>query len=324
MLTHRNASKQLEFLTMFNDLAIGDLELSWQVVLVLSSLTIFLLSWLCYTIKKGHLSCEEIIQSQNQGTISDPLTTSPLLSPLQLFVVRFVIILWLIAVDIELRMISGLKQSEFPVYAYYTVWIWMLIFVYFCISAVLTLSNYLMTNVSGNKCFCCFRAVTFILFHVDCGCALLVSLVFWCLLFPLADPETRNNKMLRFNVFATHITNSIAIYADLMINNISFTTYHHAIFCGIPPFLYVVFAWTLNIYYDVPFGYPFVDPANPWNAVSSVVIFIMHIMCWLFAYKVKGYVVEKCIRKRHMAEHRAEETKTSSVNMRRLSYIKSD
>ena len=122
------------------------------------------------------------------------------------------------------------------------------------------------------------------------------------LLFPLADAATRNNDMLRFNVFATHIVNSVVIYADLMVNNITFTNYHHAIFCVIPPFFYVTFAWIANLCFDIPFAYPFVDPSDPLNALLAIVLFGMHIGFWFIAYKFKEFVVEKWIRKKSNTE----------------------
>ena len=127
------------------------------------------------------------------------------------------------------------------------------------------------------------------------------------LLFPLADAATRNNDMLRFNVFATHIVNSVVIYADLMVNNITFTNYHHAIFCVIPPFFYVTFAWIANLCFDIPFAYPFVDPSDPLNALLAIVLFGMHIGFWFIAYKFKEFVVEKWIRKKSNTEKETEQ-----------------
>ena len=144
--------------------------------------------------------------------------------------------------------------------------------------------------------------IAHILFHIECSCTLLVSFVFWALLFPLADAATRNNELLTFNVFATHIVNSVVIYADLMVNNITFTNYHHAIFCVIPPFFYVTFAWIANLCFDIPFAYPFVDPSDPLNALLAIVLFGMHIGFWFIAYKFKEFVVEKWIRKKSNTE----------------------
>merc|ERR1712241_738154 len=94
-----------------------------------------------------------------------------------------------------------------------------------------------------------------------------------------------------------HTTNSIVIYAELLINNVPLTNYHHALFSMILPIIYVIFEWALNICCNIHFAYPFVDPSNVWNSLFYIAIFGVHLLCWTIAYKFKGVIVERIIRK---------------------------
>ena len=116
---------------------------AWEVVSVISVLAIFWILWLYYTITKKHVSCDEICRSKAPETSVDPLTTSPHLSSLQLFIFRFAILLCLTAVDIEMRLQTHESEWGIPFWAFYTVWIWLSLYIYFCILAVLTFKSHL-------------------------------------------------------------------------------------------------------------------------------------------------------------------------------------
>ena len=120
-----------------------NMPFAWEVVSVISVLALLWIVWLYYTINKKHVSYDEICRSKPEETSVDPLTTSPHLSSLQLFIFRFAILLCLTAVDIEFRLQTDASEWDIPVLAYYTVWIWLSLYIYFCILAVLTLKSHL-------------------------------------------------------------------------------------------------------------------------------------------------------------------------------------
>ena len=309
------------------------MRVTWQVVSVVVLLGVSYILWLVHAIKRGRLSWTEIGRWETAGTSSDPLTTSPYFSPRNLFIIRLIIVLWLTAVYIETKFANIHNEWGIPSEAFYTVWTWISLWCYFVFSCILTLnhcfrskgveqSNEARTESADGRHppLRALRVMTCIIFESCCSMVLLVDIAVWCLWFPfvLRWYSTTYNRTvdieesLRFEHFVFHTTNFMVLYLELLINNISLRNLNHIVFCSILLWIYCLFEWALYSCCSVHWAYPFVDPSDPENALSYVIVFGINVVCWLVAYTFKGVVVEKLIRRKQSKANQTSDDKLPS------------
>lgn len=146
----------------------------------------------------------------------------------------------------------------------FTVWTWVLLGVYFSVAALCSFCRYYGTNLP-HWIVC----LTAILFQLVFSCSYLVTAVVTFVLIP--GGVKRGIPVASFYYFMSllfHNANVAMIFVDMLLNNISFRTYHFmfVMFYGC---CYIIFAWYWHRVAGI-FYYFFLDYARPdaffWHA----------------------------------------------------------
>ena len=143
------------------------------------------------------------------------------------------------------------------------------------------------SNCTNNITAVYIQQIGWILYQIECGEALLVSLTVWCLLFWTVSPDIRRKVMLNFTNLNMHIFNTVFMYFELGINVLPIS-WHNSLYMVFVACLYLIFSW---IYYCLThyWDYFFLDTSLWYSGIMYVCLLGSHLALYFVALKITQF-----------------------------------
>lgn len=181
-----------------------------------------------------------------------------------------------LAVDSPIRRNADgtVPVSGEALWATYTLWSWIVMGLYFAVAG--TVGAVMACSRAADKRAGILGCILWVTFQLLFSVALLVFIIVWLVLFPLAFVTTGGSAgLLDWKALSMHNLNVVFICAEMRVNRLNFMP-THCIFMLLYGCAYVVFSW-FWYWYAGMYVYFFLDWRQPMTCIWYTILIMM---CW--------------------------------------------
>lgn len=155
-----------------------------------------------------------------------------------------------------------------------------------------------------------FVKVTWIMFEIVFSCVFLVDIVVWTILLPFSISQHDEGAIVNFVSFNVHASNVLFVLVEAFFNRIKFAA-AHIVFPLLWAMIYMVWAW---IYYDFSgsWVYPFVQTDQNSAPAWYLLMLVMHSAFFGMGYGLWLLKERKLIHRHRQNLHKAYNTHASA------------